>query len=287
MIQDAGNSRFEGFLTEYEERLKAALEMLTAEPVILTPIAANDSQSLVRDALHKDMTKWIWHGYALGTQPPTVISVGASEITGKAIGAKILLAAGIEEISDSDVSDSYSEVQQSAVAALAQWLSRQVGFDISCSATAAPKLPPDAEDCCLFRLKMAEQRLDPICLAFPVPLRELLMGALPTASTPAQEAATPAATMAQNQSSLSPIPSDPSIGRILDFELPLRVSFGKAHLPLRDVLKLTTGSIIELDRSISDPVEIVVNNRVIGRGEVVVVEGNYGIRIQEITAHGS
>jgi flagellar motor switch protein FliN/FliY len=51
---------------------------------------------------------------------------------------------------------------------------------------------------------------------------------------------------------------------------------------LRDVLKLTSGSIVELDRTISEPVDLVINDRTIARGEVVVVEGNYGIRINEI-----
>jgi flagellar motor switch protein FliN/FliY len=64
----------------------------------------------------------------------------------------------------------------------------------------------------------------------------------------------------------------------------MTVSFGKVHLPLREVLRLSTGSIIELDRSIGDPVEIIVNRRVVGRGAVVVVDGNYGVRIQQIMA---
>ena len=51
---------------------------------------------------------------------------------------------------------------------------------------------------------------------------------------------------------------------------------------LKDVIKLTTGSIVELNRSIVEPVEVIVNNCVIARGEVVVIEGNYGVRIQQI-----
>ena len=51
---------------------------------------------------------------------------------------------------------------------------------------------------------------------------------------------------------------------------------------LKDAVKLTTGSIVELNRSITEPVEVVVNNCVIARGEVVVVEGNYGVRIKQI-----
>jgi flagellar motor switch protein FliN/FliY len=69
---------------------------------------------------------------------------------------------------------------------------------------------------------------------------------------------------------------------LLDVELPVSVSFGRAQVLLKDVLKLTTGSIIELNRSIVEPVEVIVNNCVIARGEVVVVEGNFGVRIQHV-----
>jgi flagellar motor switch protein FliN/FliY len=73
-----------------------------------------------------------------------------------------------------------------------------------------------------------------------------------------------------------------TFGLLLDVELPVSVSFGRAHVPLKDVLKFTTGSIVELNRSISEPVEVIVNNCVIARGEVVVVEGNFGVRIQQV-----
>ena len=69
---------------------------------------------------------------------------------------------------------------------------------------------------------------------------------------------------------------------LLDVELPVSVSFGRAQVALKDVLKLTTGSIVELNRSILEPVEVIVNNCVIARGEVVVVEGNFGVRVHHV-----
>lgn len=69
---------------------------------------------------------------------------------------------------------------------------------------------------------------------------------------------------------------------LLDVELPVSISFGRAMVPLRDVVKLTSGSVVELNRTVSEPVEVIVNNCVIARGEVVVIEGNYGVRIQQI-----
>jgi flagellar motor switch protein FliN/FliY len=81
---------------------------------------------------------------------------------------------------------------------------------------------------------------------------------------------------------LVPAPPPNSIDLLLDVELPVSVSFGRAQLALKDVIKLTTGSIVELNRSVSEPVEVIVNNCVIARGEVVVVEGNFGIRIKQV-----
>lgn len=74
----------------------------------------------------------------------------------------------------------------------------------------------------------------------------------------------------------------PTLDRLLDVELPLSVSFGRTHVPVHDILKLSSGSIIELNCPANDLVEIIVNNCMIARGEVVVIEGNYGVRIREI-----
>jgi len=60
------------------------------------------------------------------------------------------------------------------------------------------------------------------------------------------------------------------------------VRFGSTRMLLRDLLKLTAGSIIEFNRSGENPVEILVNKRVVARGSAIVVEGNYGVRIGEV-----
>lgn len=71
---------------------------------------------------------------------------------------------------------------------------------------------------------------------------------------------------------------------LLDVELPITISFGRAKLPLKDLLKLSSGAIVELNRSVSEPVEVIVNDCVVARGEVVVVEGNYGVRVTQIVS---
>ena len=80
------------------------------------------------------------------------------------------------------------------------------------------------------------------------------------------------------------LPRSRTMELLLDVDLPVSISFGKTQVPLKDVLKLTTGSIVELNRGVNDQVEVLVNQCLIARGEVVVVEGNYGVRIQEIAS---
>ncbi len=78
--------------------------------------------------------------------------------------------------------------------------------------------------------------------------------------------------------------SSEKLDLILDIELPVAVSLGKCKMRIKDVLKLGPGSLIELDRSADDYVDLVVNGKVIARGEVVVVESNFALRIKEIVS---
>jgi len=72
------------------------------------------------------------------------------------------------------------------------------------------------------------------------------------------------------------------IDQLLDLELPVAVVLGRTKLPIRDLIKLTAGSLVELDRRGGDSVDIVVHNVVVAKGEVVSIGGNYGVRIQEV-----
>jgi flagellar motor switch protein FliN len=74
----------------------------------------------------------------------------------------------------------------------------------------------------------------------------------------------------------------PMLRRLMDLELPLAVALGRAVLPIEDILKMTSGSLIELDRSVGDYVDLMVHGTVVARGEIVSVKGNYGVRIKEI-----
>jgi flagellar motor switch protein FliN/FliY len=79
------------------------------------------------------------------------------------------------------------------------------------------------------------------------------------------------------------LPLDPvNLKMVMDVELNVSLRFGQRQLPLREVLELASGSVIELDRQVDDPVELLLDGKVIARGEAVIVDGNYGLRVTEV-----
>jgi flagellar motor switch protein FliN len=71
---------------------------------------------------------------------------------------------------------------------------------------------------------------------------------------------------------------------ILDIDLPLTVRFGQTEMSLEALTRLGPGSVIDLGRPPEDPVEVLVNGRLVARADVVVVGGNYGVRILEVVS---
>ncbi len=73
-----------------------------------------------------------------------------------------------------------------------------------------------------------------------------------------------------------------NIDLLMDVALDVVIELGRTVMPLKDILNLGPGSVIELDKLAGDPVDILVNNKLVARGEVVVIEENFGVRITEI-----
>jgi len=76
--------------------------------------------------------------------------------------------------------------------------------------------------------------------------------------------------------------NDPSVQRLLDVPIEVTIELGQTELSIRRILEIGPGSIIELDRMAGEPVDLVVNDKVIAQGEVVVIEENFGIRITHL-----
>ncbi|MGA2080242.1 MAG: flagellar motor switch protein FliN [Holophaga sp.] len=104
----------------------------------------------------------------------------------------------------------------------------------------------------------------------------------PVALPPTTPRATPAPPpITQPLRAAAPVDTG-NLDLLMDIELPVMVRMGQTEMQLGDLLKLTPGSILELNRAADAPVELLVNSKLIAKGEVVVVDGNFAFRISEI-----
>jgi flagellar motor switch protein FliN/FliY len=76
--------------------------------------------------------------------------------------------------------------------------------------------------------------------------------------------------------------ADSNLDLLLDVNLALTLRFGQRVLTLREIVDLSSGSVIELDQQVQEPADLLLGDKLIARGEVVIVDGNYGIRITEV-----
>ena len=85
-------------------------------------------------------------------------------------------------------------------------------------------------------------------------------------------------------STISPAKKSQGIELLTDVELNVKIELGRATMPIEDVLRLGEGSVVELDKLAGDPVDVLVNDRLVARGEVIVLNDNFCVRISEIVA---
>jgi flagellar motor switch protein FliN len=74
----------------------------------------------------------------------------------------------------------------------------------------------------------------------------------------------------------------PGLELLLDVELEASLRFGSREMPLGEILDLGPGDVVQLDRHVSDPVDLIVGDKIVARGEVVLVNGNFGLRVTEV-----
>ena len=93
-------------------------------------------------------------------------------------------------------------------------------------------------------------------------------------------------TSTTTESDKKTIVSDTNLDLLMGVDLTLTLRFGTRTLTLREILDLTSGSVVELDRQVQEPADLLLGDKLIARGEVVIVDGNYGLRITELPEQG-
>lgn len=170
-----------------------------------------------------------------------------------------------------------------STAAKARWGEIQLLVEL---ATAAPSWPPAAT----FWLQAGEE--GSAAMVLEVGLSAALVAEL---REKAEAVKTEAAQLPGLAS--SPVPSSAlspdlptgmgTLDLLMDVQLAMTLRFGTRRLLLREVLDLSPGAVIELDRKVQEPVDLLLDGRLVARGEVVVIEGNYGLRVTDVSPLGA
>lgn len=262
-----------------------ALEWLSEQSAqsISTAFSAMTGETLTITGL---LTPGVNAGAADSFRWEQVFSVGAESLlwleapaaSWKMLAEQILRTAGLDEFDEPSLRSTFVEMLQQSLTVFAQALGERLKREVGCANGAeVAAIPGDEPHRYELRIAMGDaQGTLQFCVS---------RGLLALLGVESGRRATVAAENGAGEKR-APIEAQTpnTLGLLMEVELPVGVSFGRAQMRLKDVIKLTTGSIVELNRSVVEPVEIIVNNCVIARGEVVVVEGNYGVRIQHIVS---
>jgi flagellar motor switch protein FliN/FliY len=220
----------------------------------------------------------LWWEQPLQFAPEMKIWVGAPRTAWEQAGTLTLKAAGLDTVEAGEARNTWLEILGQALSPVAGAIGGILGREVTCDA--GTERAPDAGigEWASIALSFKDMPLAPLLAAFSPALLEALT------APPRPEETHGDLAMAHPPSAEADLSTARSrtMNLLLDVDLPVSISFGKTQLPMKDVLKLTTGSIVELNRGVNEPVEVLVNQCLIARGEVVVVEGNYGVRILEI-----
>jgi flagellar motor switch protein FliN/FliY len=223
----------------------------------------------------------IWWEQPFQIAPELMVWVAAPRALWEYAGTVTLKAAGLETVDQAEARNTWLEILGQSLGVMARSLGTVFGREVICDAGVERRADPETSNWASVTLRFPDTQLPPLAIAFAPRLLSLL--ATPPGREPEQRETEPDAASAPPPPE-SPVASSRTMELLLDVDLPVSISFGKTQLALKDVLKLTTGSIVELNRGVNDQVEVLVNQCLIARGEVVVVEGNYGVRIQEIAS---
>lgn len=223
---------------------------------------------------------WIVHVRLTGANRGSLF-VGFPAADASAIASKLMGLDG--ESPDEAVADTLQEIVAQAAGALSQ---QPLGLGTSFAIEGAPRRSGSVPDGAPLQFQFSVGDMVPTSSCWTDAVPE----ARPESTAPEVEQVRPVADAAPPPAAAPPAASPAkrtdNLDIILDVMLPITVRFGRAELTVQALTGLGPGSVLELDRSPDDPVEILINGRMIARGEVVVVGGNYGVRVTEVTSAG-
>jgi flagellar motor switch protein FliN/FliY len=232
--------------TLFSQALAGEPELTEALPKPLAPGAFGFAATLTGDE----------EGHFAVLLDPTILE---SPLVGEGVDQKVGWGELLREVADAAVGELLAKTGK------------------KCSIEKFEEIAGESKLSCAFQLKSGEH-------AWTILVRDEVRVPKPAAQQAAAEQAAPqaaqqSASATQGQSSLSA-----GIELLLDVELEATLRFGCKELPLGEILDLGPGDVVQLDRNVADPVDLIVGDKIVARGEVVLVNGNFGLRVTEVAA---
>lgn len=287
------------FSNEMKEALDSVLSMLLGKEMNVKPETA------------EEVTKDFLLNRLLNEKEVILAAANQNESSGKvyllyplAVGGLIAnlmmgVEEGKEEISAEDL-DALTEASNQVLSSFALGIKEKTSLSFSLGQASLAKLPLqeiyeriDGDEILFSSIETSlAPSPSPLYLVISSEVRERLLqpaeeahpSAAPSPSAPSVSAP-PSGAFRTTPPSLEGYPHvDSKIDMLMDIELPIVIRVGTTEMPLKNVLKIGLGSIIQLNKTVDDPIDLLVNGKLVARGEVVVVDSNFALRITEIVS---
>jgi flagellar motor switch protein FliN/FliY len=251
-----------GYFEHWIEEFARAVEMFTGERPVVAEKAADKGQVDECEATRAD-----YHWWQQETEPPQKFAawIGAKEACFSALGGSD--GGDPKEL----FQEMLSQANQGAVAVLSSSFPTPLRFG-----NGSVNPPPGLASLrlILVGITFKDAELPPLVIALEPAAGKILDG--PEAENTGGGGLPPQAAPALSAKASS------MLDRLMDLQLPVSVLLGQTVMPIREALKITSGSLVELDRQLGDYVEVMIHGTVVARGEIVAIRGYYGVRIKEV-----
>lgn len=224
----------------------------------------------LHDHATEEAKSWKWWSQEFNILAGPAIWIGADNDAWLALGGSIGAALGIEDADPSDAQSIAKDLVAQSTSALVQELAKRFKTDISCQDPSVAAEPPGAVVSVLVSGATGTTDIA-LRVGFNDALVDVLQRLTPTDLEAGSGAALPPCTVSNSATELPKT--------LTDLKLRVQARLGRTTLPLRAIFKLSAGSVVDLNRSVTDLVDIVINGRIIASGRVVVCNGNYAVEI--------
>lgn len=306
-------AEIQSYQQTWTECISRVLEQVAGSPFTVEAPPAEDVDSHFKDAVESGV--WVRFTAAkrvrfsdkrlTGEQGFLVASSDALRLAQTFMGEPVDEKATFSNDHRDAVEELFRQFAGMAATALKAKLGGEV--ELQFSGNERPSWTPAAQA----GFRFASQKFPPFILHFQISaeLAELLAALQSEADQPAADK--PAAEQPESAAESTPAPQPPAetseadaplaeaneaatlaaiskrddnLELLLDVELEVTLRFGERQMLLRDILELSPGAVVELDRKLQEPAELLTAGKVMARGEVVIVDGNYGLRVTEIVS---